>query len=101
MHAAERPSCSVLETDAAHSSQKKRLQLNLQKRKHRQFVSEFKTEATFFFLSFAGSLVNQLIAAACWQTEIGFGVAVARPRKQEKMLACKQLEARNNLMAIT
>jgi hypothetical protein len=55
MHAAERPSCSVLEIDAAHSSpkKKKRLQLNLQKRKHRQFVSEFKTELRKqHFLSF-------------------------------------------------
>lgn len=81
MHAAERPSCSFLETDAAHSSpKKKRLQLNLQKQNIESLCLSSKRNygSNIFFLSFAGSLVNQLIAlpvgklklASVWQLRV-------------------------------
>jgi hypothetical protein len=83
MHAAERPSCSVLEIDAAHSSPKK-------KKKGCSLISKNENidslclsskrnyGSNIFFLSFAGSLVNQLIAlpvgklklASVWQLRV-------------------------------
>lgn len=59
-------SCSVLETDAAHSSPKKKSCSLISKNENIDSLCLSPKRKQHSFLSFAGSLVNQLIAAACW-----------------------------------